>query len=209
MKLKEKILLESIKLFNEFGVANISTKKISNSLEISEGNLNYYFKTKVDLISAILDKLIVDSHSYYEMDANATAFEFVSFITKFENLQLSYRFFFDDMIFISKKYPKIGGRFEKLTKERFENGRKMIDFFIQLEMIVPEISPINYDHLNHSIWIITTFWLPQNQVVKNNDLASKHSRVDIVLSLIYPYLTPKGVKEYIAFSKGEENFITK
>ena len=50
---REKIMLTAIKLFNEEGVTNVSTVKLSNELHISPGNLYYYFDNKEHLIRSI------------------------------------------------------------------------------------------------------------------------------------------------------------
>lgn len=47
---KEQILQTSLKLFNEKGCLNTSTRHIADELNISVGNLYYYFKNKEEIV---------------------------------------------------------------------------------------------------------------------------------------------------------------
>lgn len=51
---RKEILGVAKKLFNERGYNNVSTRDIANVLDISKGNLTYYFKKKEDIIEALL-----------------------------------------------------------------------------------------------------------------------------------------------------------
>ena len=57
MKTRDKILKTALALFNESGEAGVSLAQIAAELDISEGNLWYHFRTKRDLIAALLDEL--------------------------------------------------------------------------------------------------------------------------------------------------------
>jgi AcrR family transcriptional regulator len=57
MKTRDRILRAALALFNESGEAGVSLAQIAAELDISEGNLWYHFRTKRDLIAALLDEL--------------------------------------------------------------------------------------------------------------------------------------------------------
>ena len=48
---RERILETSIKLFNEKKASNVSTVQISAAMQISPGNLYYYYANKDEVIS--------------------------------------------------------------------------------------------------------------------------------------------------------------
>ena len=52
-KTKEKILLTAIELFNKYTASAISTNHIAAEMNISPGNLYYYFKNKEEIIKEI------------------------------------------------------------------------------------------------------------------------------------------------------------
>lgn len=49
MKLKEKILIKAIELFNEKGISSTFPYQIAAAMNISTGNLTYHYKTKAIL----------------------------------------------------------------------------------------------------------------------------------------------------------------
>ena len=51
---KKRILVAALELFNQLGASNTTTNQIADEIEISPGNLHYHFRTKADLLSAIL-----------------------------------------------------------------------------------------------------------------------------------------------------------
>lgn len=57
MKTRDRILTAALALFNESGEAGVSLAQIAAELGISEGNLWYHFRTKRDLVGALLEQL--------------------------------------------------------------------------------------------------------------------------------------------------------
>ncbi|WP_156498561.1 TetR/AcrR family transcriptional regulator, partial [Oleiphilus sp. HI0079] len=64
MKTKERIILESLDLFNERGERNVSTNHIAAHLNMSPGNLYYHFRNKNEIIYQIFKnyELMVDTY---------------------------------------------------------------------------------------------------------------------------------------------------
>lgn len=54
---KTLILEKSRKLFNERGVANVTIRQIAKELNMSSGNLNYYFKKREDILEALFEEV--------------------------------------------------------------------------------------------------------------------------------------------------------
>lgn len=51
---RSRILDSARRLFNERGVSNVSIRAVASDVEISVGNLTYYFPRKKDLVSALM-----------------------------------------------------------------------------------------------------------------------------------------------------------
>lgn len=56
MKTKEKILVVSLQLFNELGVANLAAIDVANEMDISPGNLYYHYKGKGEILATLLER---------------------------------------------------------------------------------------------------------------------------------------------------------
>lgn len=205
MKLKERILYTSVELFNEFGIANISPNKIAEELDISVGNLTYHYKKKSDLIEAILDIMIVKSSDYFQIKEEPTANDYEIIRLKFVKLQATFKFFFNDMVFITQKYPKVAERFKELTIERFKHSKALINLFIKNGVLKKEGKGTKYSYLLQNLWLITTFWISQEKTVGRNIEGLDNTSKEIVWSLIYPYLTEKGREQYEMYINIELN----
>ena len=103
---KQKILISSIKLINEHGMANIRLQQIADHLGISVGNLAYHFKNKEAIVEAIHGMLsekidqILSTYRVYPnlMDFDSQLNQYYSFIHK-------YPFYFLDMLETARNYP--------------------------------------------------------------------------------------------------------
>ena len=50
---KEIIINTALKLFNTEGLSKVTLRTIANKMGISQGNLNYHFKKRDDIIEAL------------------------------------------------------------------------------------------------------------------------------------------------------------
>ncbi len=64
---KEVIIAKALELFNKEGVQQTTLKKIAQALGISQGNLNYHYKIKQEIIEKLyfdlVDKIDVEMQS--------------------------------------------------------------------------------------------------------------------------------------------------
>ncbi|QWX85228.1 TetR/AcrR family transcriptional regulator [Cellulophaga sp. HaHaR_3_176] len=196
--MKDKIRFKGIEMFNSFGVSNVSMKQIADSLNISAGNLQYHYRNKEALLTIIYDTMISETlHYILPKSTNITLYHYQEMMLSFDALQSRYSFFFNDLVHIIKKYPDVGKRQEAINLVRFKDARKLVDYYVQTDRMVPETGLINYDKMVHVIWMSSTFWQSQRQVIKTNDYQiNKCSVMDMLWSIIMPYLTRKGIEEY-------------
>lgn len=202
MKLKEKIILKAVALFNERGVANVSPNQIAAALEISSGNLTYHYKTKAILIKAIYERMHNDSQDYIEIEGYLTLDDFRKSMAKFQQFQQKYSFFFHDMVFIIRNYPIVGKLYETSSLLRFQQGRQLFDYYIATGRMLAETNGINYDYLIHSVWMVGAFWTTQEKIINtSNHLHKPSNMVEMTWYMILPYLTEKGREEYFQINE--------
>lgn len=202
MKLKEKIILKAVALFNENGVANVSPNQIAAALNISTGNLTYHYKTKTILIQTIYEQMRDSSENYLALDGYLTLDDFRKSMLKFQQFQEKYRFFFHDMVFLTRNYPTVGKLYETSNLNRFRQGRKLFDYYIATGRLLPETDGINYDYVIHNIWMAGTFWTAHEKIITSTKLFKKPANmVEMTWHMLLPYLTEKGRAEYFQINE--------
>lgn len=193
---KEAIIQNAIRLFNENGFYNVSMKEIAKAMDISPGNLTYHFPKKSDLLQKIQEGLIEDLRISIVPKGEITLMHFEMLFRNYYRNQRKYSFYFNNLLFIFKAFPEIAGRYRQITKQRIVEGRKLIDYYIQMGFCKPEGEGINYDSVVKSFWMISVFWTGHDAVLGNKNDDSQTSQVDVLWDLFIPYLTPKGLEEY-------------
>lgn len=197
MKLKAKIFHQAIALFNERGISNVSPNQIAAALSISPGNLTYHYKTKAILIREIYEQMHVDSSDYLEIEGYLTLADFRKIMSKFQQFQAKYSFFFHDMVLVTRNYPEVGKLYEASNLSRFQQGRQLFDHYIATDRMVPETHGINYDYLIQTIWMVGAFWTTKEKIMTApQPIAQPANMVEMSWYLILPYLTEKGRMEY-------------
>lgn len=197
MKLKEKILIKAVELFNEQGISSTSPNQIAASLNISVGNLTYHYKTKAILVKEVYEKMHTDSKDIIKLTGYLTLNDFRTIMKEFRDFMEAYRFFFHDLVFIVRNYPEVRALYEASNLMRFKQGRALFEYYIQTGRMIPESQGIDYDFLTHNVWMVAAFWNIQSKVITQATIFNKPmDMLDMTWYMILPYLTPKGREEY-------------
>jgi AcrR family transcriptional regulator len=149
---KEKLLQASIRLFVTKGYAGGTTNEIARSAGVSKGALYWYFKSKDDIVSAILDRYCDEFMEGITKRVNGCSGDF---ITKFK---IFYKFtaeFARDngellLVFIAllTEFANTGTELEKRMKEINDNYiliiQKLLEGGIRDTTVGKEIDPAFY-----------------------------------------------------------------
>lgn len=190
--LQMKILETAVKMFNEEGYSSVSIRDISKKLNISPGNLTYYYKKKNDLIKAIFDLQYIE---YKNMNiVPCSDIEGLSII--FQNIikhQNKYAFYFNNIIEIPRLYPELSDIQIKVFKE-FKDLFKYSLLNLNKEGIVrSELMQDAYDDLAFALLSAALFWNQQNVY---NEKFSKKNIVHMLWNILLPNFTQKGLDLY-------------
>jgi hypothetical protein len=197
MKLKEKILLKAVELFNEQGISSTSPNQIAAALGISPGNLTYHFKTKAILVKEVYERMHAESKDIITLTGYLTLDDFRKIMISFRDFMQKHIFFFQDLFFILKNYPEVGKLYEKSNLLRLEQGRSLFDYYVETGRVKPETEGINYDFFIHNVWMVGAFWNLQSKIYTSKALFDKTmDMVDMTWYMLIPYLTEKGKEEY-------------
>ena len=195
---KRKILNASIRLFNEKGMANVRLQQIANEIGISPGNLAYHFRNKEAIIKAVNEELhegAAEILSTYRIFPNLIDFD--NQLTKYFCFIQKYPFYFLDLLEIERHYPEIQSKRKVNISKMISQIRKRFDFNYNRGLIIDEPRPEVFNKVANAIWVLITFWVPQNQVKGNNDSRDIVQFKEMVWNQIYPYFTEKGIAEYV------------
>jgi AcrR family transcriptional regulator len=194
---KQKIIQAAIRLFNEFGMANVRLQQIAQEVGISPGNLAYHFRNKEAVVEAVIDELYnedKDILAAYRIFPNLIDFD--NQLSKYYSFIEKYPFYFLDFLEIERYYPEIQqNRLTHITK-MISQIRRRFDFNQQRGILAEEPKPGMYDDIAQTIWVLITFWLPQNLVRgKSNNPDASHFK-EMVWNQLYPYFTKEGIAEF-------------
>lgn len=124
---KGKILETSIKLFNEKKASNVSTVQISAAMEISPGNLYYYYANKEEVIRCIWQEKMVgeidDLMEQHEKIENSE--QLLDFFKEVIEHCIRYRFFYTEMPTLFTNDSKLMGVYAETSQRAKESAVEM------------------------------------------------------------------------------------
>lgn len=200
--MKEKIIQTAIRIFNEKGLAAVSMKQVADELGISAGNLSYHYKTKTVLLHAIRDQIDKETQSFFLPHTYLTLHHLEVMVGAFHKHAMRYKFIFNDFAHIARYYPTVAKQHNDLNLNRLEEGKKLVDYYVDSGRMKEETNGIDYHYLVFSIWMHLTFWPVQEYALTAENYAL-HDRelMGAVWNLFIPNLTEKGLAEYEEIKK--------
>ena len=199
MKTKDRILNTALSLFNQQGIAKVKLRTIAQEMGISQGNLNYHFKKREEIIESLYFQLVEHiDQSMAEIQVDQLSLKLMFdlqniILTHFYN----YRFFLLDFVHITRAHPKIRKHYLKLSKQRQTQFTALMAVLVEQKIMRAEQLPNEYQYLYTRFQILGDFWISSAEV--SNSKITKRTIAtyqEIIAQMIYPYLTAKGRKAY-------------
>ena len=189
---KDEILEASIKLFNEKGCLNTSTRHICDSIGISVGNLYYYFKNKEEILIEIYKRHLESVFKEVKLldYKNDDIFLFNEFLLNHVIEEEKHNFIYLELNAIVAKFPKFRKMKVENLKFNSELLKKLIKHQIKYKYIIPLLDK-EIDFLIANSWAIglnsINYW---NLLESDTKLNTQRSSLNMYY-LIKPYLTKK------------------
>jgi AcrR family transcriptional regulator len=204
-KTREIILDTSLELFNSLGLSKVTLRTIANKMEISQGNLNYHFKKREDIIETLYFQLVqnVDS-SMSSMKEPKNPFQLlVSISQTIMSNFFEYRFFLLDFVQIMRENKKIRTHYTELTILRELQFLSLLNLLIENDLMRKEVLPNEYKNLYKRFQMLSEFWISDAEIHNSKIIKKTISTYSVILTqAIFPYLTLKGQKEYHSIVSG-------
>ena len=195
---KELILETSLNLFNAFGLSKVTLRTIAKEMRISQGNLNYHFKKRQDIIEVLYFQLVemmnteianmTNSQSVLQMIYNSSKISL--------NCLYNYRFFMRDLYIIMRENSKIQNHYNQLQKVRLVQFTQVFDGLISQGFMRKEEFKNEYNRLYIRMNILGDNWINAQELL-NEEIENPVEHYQLILfETIYPYLTEKGKLEF-------------
>jgi len=196
---KETILNTALELFNTNGLSKVTLRTIANTMGISQGNLNYHFKKRDDIIDELYFQLVgqIDENMLKSQSRAAGLQSLLNLPPTIMESFYDYRFFMLDCVQVMRENKKIKTHYFQLMKKREMQFLSILEPLIDDQLLRKEILPNEYGFLYKRLQILGEFWIPSAEV--SHSRLSKNVILEystIISQAIFPYLTNKGKKEY-------------
>ncbi len=193
---KEKILYQTIELLNQKGISNVKMRDVSETLNISIGNLTYHYPKWKNLINAVFKKFQKDIQKlylYFPKDIS----EIVNYIGHIYDIQIKYSFIFSNYHLFFETYPEYNIKKEEFFHERMVIMREALQKLINKNYLLSPGTEHNYDLLVKNTWLILSGWYGFSKMFEGTKYSiSKEEFFLSLWNLYVHHLTQEG-KEII------------
>lgn len=193
VKTKEKILNVSLALFNQEGLPNVTLRKIANYMGISQGNLNYHYKKRVDLIEALYFRFAdaVDEKLQEIIERDNLNWGYLKvYMSELIGIFYDSRFLFLDFSYVMRDYPNIRDHYKSILQKREQEFPGLFNILSGMKVMRPEEFPGQYLNLYKRIQLQTDFFLSHAEIEDKLDRRKvAHNYVKMISTELFPYLT--------------------
>lgn len=195
IKTYDRIVEQSLALFNEHGERNITTNHIASHLGISPGNLYYHFRNKEEIVYQIflLYRRFIIERLAVPQDRSMDVGDLVNYLDTAFEAMWRFRFMFYDLPGLMARNPQLQAEYHQFVNSELKtilesHFREFIRLGL-LKMALEDIEPVSIN-----IWLVVKFWFAFEQTARPKapiTEASGHRGVRQVLALLKPYVTPE------------------
>ena len=198
MQTRDKIVEDSLLLFNTRGTDLITVRHIAKQMGISHGNLCYHFPRKEDIIYQLYLNLVteLDAEIGQLQEGALNIKQVMESVGKTFAIQYKYKFILTDFVAIMRNIPEIQTHFQSLFVRRKTQFSALIDYLIQAGYFQEEQYPGQYDVFIHQFYILGDFWIAESEILfRGSDEEKLTHYIRIAGGLVYVYLTERGRQE--------------
>lgn len=189
---RERIIDTTISLMGEHGLFNVKLRDVSGALDISLGNLTYYFPKWEFLIETIYERFVGEisvAHVDFPKDVSGLPL----YIARVYDIQIKYGFLFANLQQFFEEYPQFRGSMNKFFETRLQGFNDLIDKSVQLGYFQEPSQVHDYQLLSKNTWLILSCWYSFSHSFDGTSFA--YTRTDYFMSiwnLYCPHLTIRG-----------------
>lgn len=203
MKTKDRILFKALELFNKHGIKEVTLRQIANALDMSQGNLNYHFSTKAEIVSQLYFQLVErmdEEMNRLNQNRPVLSFLYESALISMDILY-EYRFITRDLYTVLESDNALKTHYLELQEMR---KQQYLFVFQQLKnegLMRAEELEGEFERLHERMNILGDNWINAADFFQKEGVSKVSHYHALLFELIYPYLTQKGKEQYLELVK--------
>ncbi|MGV8921371.1 MAG: TetR/AcrR family transcriptional regulator [Pseudomonas sp.] len=159
IKTRERIVQNSLELFNQQGERSVSTNHIAAHMEISPGNLYYHFPNKQAIIAELFTEYetLVDSFLRPPKGRLPGVEDKRYYLLELLDGMWRYRFLHRDLEHLLDADPELAARYRRFSQHCLIQGMAIYSGFVEAGIL--NMDKVQIESLTLNAWIILTSWV--------------------------------------------------
>ena len=201
---RQRILEESLRLFNEKGEANITTGMIATALGMSPGNLYYHFRNKEEIVERLFGQFA--ERMDVEPDIAADAPGVIEDLWLYLHLTLEaiweFRFLYRNLDDLLARNRRLKASFNAIAERKFEGIVRLCQGMVRSGAMRASAEEIRT--LARNVLVVATYWLNFASLRERRGGAQDGLGQGAyqVMSLVGPYLVGAARHHLAELSRG-------
>ncbi len=190
---KSNILQKAIELFNESGTASISMNALAEALGISAGNLQYHYKSKEDVIRAILEQMFSEFDVIYQPAEGQFTLDTLRQLMRLNfGIIWKYHFFYRELTALLRNDKNLAKRYREIQEIRLQEQQELFRRLMDAGVVRRDLSDEELKNVTLIGWVLGNTWLSflESTGQKINSAAMEQA-VEIMVQHFKPYLQEK------------------
>lgn len=197
---KEKIIAQSLLMFNQKGVENITTRHIAKELGISQGNLHYHYPNKNEILELLFSNMIEAFKNAESLKSRALSPEniFYSMRSNFKIMH-DYRVFFQQNTVIWRRLPALKTKLQALLNQKKEEIILLINAYKREGKFRTDISDTQIEFLADQFIFTIATWLCAKDYSLEDHSIDYYSK--FLFRIWMPYLQQNEMEKWEGYLK--------
>jgi AcrR family transcriptional regulator len=201
---RQRILEESLRLFNEQGEGNVTTGMIAAALGMSPGNLYYHFRNKEEIVERLFRQFA--ERMDVEPDIAADAPGVIEDLWLYLHLTLEaiweFRFLYRNLDDLLARNRRLKASFNAIAERKLQGIVRLCQGMVQAGAMHASAEEIRT--LARNVLVVATYWLNfaslrERRGASQDGLGQGAYQV---MSLVGPYLVGEARRHFAALSRG-------
>ncbi len=186
----EVILECALRLFNQFGVAAISTNRISAELGISPGNVHYHYRSKGMLLQAAFQAMDGELREVFARPTNTLSVEgFVDWQIHKQRVLWRYRYFFGSLEVVLRTAPALQIPWLKLQNELVHQLAATHEYYVQEHRMTAPKPPNTIAQVAENSLMLSMSWIRWEFLALEGRMPCAAAENEIIHRLVLHHLS--------------------